>query len=329
MLFSTSSIIDREWHNALQEFSGYDNTIEYYILAEEGDGGGYDDSQVSLSLAEVVKVRHAFRELSDITGASFVETNDFESAILNVYSVSEYEEEDTDGETVMEDEWFDITWRNYGGSSMTDYETLTIYHEIGHAAGLDHPNGNGDEPGWDDSITVMSYNEGDFIPTTFRELDIEALQVLFATTPEPTPAPVPTPEPYDGIIKSVRGKGKLKGTDVADAFTFDSLEVFTKKGADKIIGFNSSEGDSIAISPEAFPALQGSSEINFASTNKKKMLKLLSKQDYDFIYFEKKGRLYFDGNGAGNNWGNKDEGGLVAVLKGKPELTLDDFTMLA
>ena len=105
--------------------------------------------------------------------------------------------------------------------------------------------------------------------------------------------------------------------------------MFTKKGADKIIGFNSSQGDSIVISPDAFPALQSSSVINFASTNKKKKLKLLSKQDYDFVYFEKKGRLYFDGNGSNKNWGNKDEGGLVAVLKGKPELTVDDFTVLA
>ena len=147
---------------------------------------------------------------------------------------------------------------------------------------------------------------------------------------EPNPQPEPVPEPYDGIIKSVSGKGKLRGTDFADAFTFESLDVFTKKGADKIIGFNSSQGDSINISPEAFPALKSSSVISFASTNKKKELKLLSKQDYDFVYFEKKGRLYFDGNGSKKNWGNTtDEGGLVAVLKGKPELTLDDFTFLA
>ncbi|CAI8152041.1 MAG: Serralysin C [Synechococcus sp. CC9902] len=183
MLFSSSSIIDREWHDALQRFSGYENVVEYYIFAEESDGDGYDDRQVSLSLAEIAKVRHAFRQLSNITGTSFLETNDFENATLNVYSVSEYDEEDTHGETVMEDGWFDITWKNFGGSSMTDYEILTLYHEIGHAAGLDHPNGNGDEPGWDDSITVMSYNEGEFIPTTFRELDIEALQDLFTTDP--------------------------------------------------------------------------------------------------------------------------------------------------
>ena len=39
------------------------------------------------------------------------------------------------------------------------------------------------------------------------------------------------PEPYEGIIESVRGKGKLMGTGFADTFTFDSFDVFTKKAA--------------------------------------------------------------------------------------------------
>lgn len=146
---------------------------------------------------------------------------------------------------------------------------------------------------------------------------------------EPEPKPEPEPESYDGIIESVRGKGKLKGTSFADAFTFDSFDVFTKKGADKINGFDSSQGDTIVVSPNAFPALQGASLINFASTNKKKELKQLSKEDYDFVYFEKKGRLYFDGNGSDKKWGDPNEGGLVAIMKGKPELSMEDFTLLA
>ena len=156
-------------------------------------------------------------------------------------------------------------------------------------------------------------------------------------TPEPTPLPsatptpesTPEPEPYDVIIQSVRGKGKLKGTKVADAFTFDSFEPFTKKAADKIIGFEASQGDTIAVSPDAFPALVGVSAIRFASTRSKKEFKQMSKEDYDFVYFEKKGRLYFDGNGSAKNWGNSGEGGLVAILKGKPDLTAEDLTLLA
>ena len=141
--------------------------------------------------------------------------------------------------------------------------------------------------------------------------------------------PAPEPEEYDSIIESVLGKGKLKGTTGADAFTFDSFEAFTKQSADKIIGFNASQGDTIAVGPNAFPSLQGVSDISFASTKSKKKFKQMSKEDYDFVYFEKKGRLYFDGNGAEKNWGNSDEGGLVAILKGKPELTVEDITLLA
>ena len=141
--------------------------------------------------------------------------------------------------------------------------------------------------------------------------------------------PLPEPEEYDSIIESVLGKGKLKGTTGADAFTFDSFEAFTKQSADKIIGFNASQGDTIAVSSIAFPGLQGVSDISFASTRSKKEFKQMSKEDYDFVYFEKKGRLYFDGNGAEKNWGNSDEGGLVAILKGKPELTVENITLLA
>ena len=141
--------------------------------------------------------------------------------------------------------------------------------------------------------------------------------------------PAPEPEEYDSIIESVLGKGKLKGTTGADAFTFDSFEAFTKQSADKIIGFNASQGDTIAVGPNAFPSLQGVSDVSFASTRSKKEFKQMSKEGYDFVYFEKKGRLYFDGNGAEKNWGNSDEGGLVAILKGKPELTIEEITLLA
>ena len=223
----------------------------------------------------------------------------------------------------------------------------TLMHEVAHFLGLEHPWDKND--GDKDSVknytedttnenapfkTLMGYNNGygksdtdEYIDVfeSYQDRDLAALQQIWGTAS----ALEPQPEPYDGIIKSIRGKGELKGTDVADAFTFDFLDVFNKKGADKIIGFDFSQGDTIAVSPNAFPTLQGASELNFASTKNKKELKLLSKQDYDFVYFEKKGKLYFDGNGSKKNWGSSDEGGLVAVLKGKPELTADSFTMLA
>ena len=136
-------------------------------------------------------------------------------------------------------------------------------------------------------------------------------------------------QPYESIIESVRGKGKLKGTNSADAFTFDSFDIFTKKAAEKIIGFDASEGDTLAVSAVAFPGLEGSSSISFASTKSKKKLNQFSREDFDFVYFEKKGLLYFDGNHSDKDWGDSEEGGLVAILKGKPEVSMDDFTLLA
>ena len=129
----------------------------------------------------------------------------------------------------------------------------------------------------------------------------------------------------DNIIYSVRGKGKLKGGAGADEFAFDSLDEFSKKGADKIIDFNSIEGDFLGFYNYEIPRVMSGRQFKYAKASKKKNLKALSKQDYDFVYFEKKGRLYHDANGFEKGWGSVDEGGLIAILKGKPELSINDI----
>jgi hypothetical protein len=130
-------------------------------------------------------------------------------------------------------------------------------------------------------------------------------------------------------INSVIGKGKLQGTEEADQFTFDQFESFNKNTADKILGFNASHGDSIAASAKACPSLQGTDEITFATANTKEQFRQLSRQDIDFVYFETNGRLFFNGNGEEKGWGTPNQGGLFAILKGAPELSTDDFTLLA
>ena len=62
-----------------------------------------------------------------------------------------------------------------------------------------------------------------------------------------------------------------------------------------------------------------------AGKNKKIVKKKLAKQDFDFLYDEKKGRLYLNENGAEKGFG---EGGIIAILKGAPDLTSDNLEFL-
>ena len=90
---------------------------------------------------------------------------------------------------------------------------------------------------------------------------------------------------------------------------------FNKKSADKITGFNSST-DTLEIDADSFGI---DSSATFASgKNKKAVKKVLAKQDFDFLYDQKKGGLYFNENGADKGFG---DGGIIAILKGAPDLT--------
>ena len=54
-------------------------------------------------------------------------------------------------------------------------------------------------------------------------------------------------------------------------------------------------------------------------------MKRLSRQDLEFLYDEKKGGLYFNENGAGKSFG---EGGIIAILKGAPDLTTGNLEFI-
>ena len=64
----------------------------------------------------------------------------------------------------------------------------------------------------------------------------------------------------------------------------------------------------------------------FASgVNKKAFKKQLAKQDFDFLYDQKKGGLYFNENSADKGFG---DGGIIAILKGAPDLRESNLSFL-
>ena len=97
---------------------------------------------------------------------------------------------------------------------------------------------------------------------------------------------------------------------------------FNKKSVDKITNFNPSI-DTLEIDADSF-GIEGSA--SFASgKNKKAVKKRLAKQDFDFLYEEKKGGLYFNENGSDKGFG---DGGIIAILKGAPDLTSDNLEFI-
>ena len=83
-----------------------------------------------------------------------------------------------------------------------------------------------------------------------------------------------------------------------------------------------SQGDEIEILLDA----DLGEDATFSVAATKKDLKQLKKTDADVVYDERKGKLFLNGNGAEKGWGSKAIGGLIAKVKGKPQVTADDIT---
>ena len=97
---------------------------------------------------------------------------------------------------------------------------------------------------------------------------------------------------------------------------------FKLKNIDKITNFNPLT-DTLEIDTDSFGL---DSSATFAvGRNKKVVKKQLTKQDFDFLYDQKKGGLYFNENGSNKGFG---DGGIIAILKGAPDLTSDNLEFI-
>ena len=93
------------------------------------------------------------------------------------------------------------------------------------------------------------------------------------------------------------------------------MAAFTPKKVSKVKAFDADSSFSI----------EGMDTGTFAIATSKQELKQLMTSDADVVYDEKKGKLYLNENGEKKGWGAKKVGGLLAKLKGKPELSAESF----
>ena len=208
------------------------------------------------------------------------------------------------------DAWSNPAKYPHGPTERETWRKIFV-HELGHLMGLEHPweKRDGDQaPGVDNSNTettwtVMGYTDRDQdgnIMTWFQEADKQALNEIWSPDNNNHPS-----SSADLIISTIYAPAK-----------------FNKKSADKITNFNPSI-DTLEIDTDSFGI---DSSATFASgKSKKKIKRKLAKQDFDFLYDEKKGGLYFNGNGADKGFG---DGGIIAILKGAPDLTADNLEFI-
>ena len=126
------------------------------------------------------------------------------------------------------------------------------------------------------------------------------------------------------IVTAGKGKKKHKALDDSkDEFRFELADQFGKAKADRITGFRPNDGDQLALSTDAFPGL---SEINLVTVSSKRQLKAQRNESSNLIYYEAKGKLYFDQNGDQAGFG--EHGGMFAILRGEPDLAESAFRIL-
>jgi ELWxxDGT repeat protein len=127
------------------------------------------------------------------------------------------------------------------------------------------------------------------------------------------------------IISTDEGRSKLKALDGnADEFRFELAGQFGKRQADRITGFDQTDEDQLALGRDVFDGL---TDIDLVTvTSKTQLSDQRDNNNTGLIYFEPKGKLYFNQNGDESGYG--EDGGLFAILKGGPELSESAFRIL-
>ena len=126
----------------------------------------------------------------------------------------------------------------------------------------------------------------------------------------------------DDLIAAGSGRDRLSGRGGADDFLFDQADGGCgRRHADVIRDFDADQGDRILLDSGAFE----SDGVVSVADSRREFQQLRNRGDCDFIYYQPKGGLYYNENGDGRGFG---EGGLLAALKGSPELSAEQIALV-
>ena len=136
---------------------------------------------------------------------------------------------------------------------------ITIIHEIGHALGLEHPDGNGYNQDFDISQTMMSYNDNaDLNDIWFTESDIYTLQKIWGEEKEND---VSTTQSTSS--RKARNKnGSDINKELEEQIT-SITSIFNEQDYDSSINFNESNLDKLTFNEDKLSTNYFESDKNY------------------------------------------------------------------
>ena len=125
----------------------------------------------------------------------------------------------------------------------------------------------------------------------------------------------------DDLIGDGEGKDQLIGLSGADDFLFDDAEAFGRKRADVIRDFSAAEGDRLLLDAGVF----GDDASLGVADSRRQLKQMANDSDFDLLYFQPKGRLFFNENGDEAGFG---DGGLFCTIKNVGAITSDQIALV-
>jgi hypothetical protein len=196
LVFEDGGMANWNWLRSEESIVYYTFSLPASDVALEG--GDATSSATVFSASQIADTKSALAYVDSITGLHHVQSNDVSQANL-FFANTNLKDSETVGITIGLYEYVingrtgeigDLDLKQYlyldtdgGLQSLTPgsmgYETLL--HELGHALGLTHPHESLTLPASKDntSQTLMSYNESGGPYSTFRSIDLAALEWLY------------------------------------------------------------------------------------------------------------------------------------------------------